>query len=97
MNNSDKAYMRDLTILALVDPESVNDNVGCVGIFAEADKTDYVSDLNDLHLALDDAILVGDENAVAEIRRDIQRLKTRQRMARKLSKQNMTARSLLTT
>ena len=97
MNSSEKAYIRDLTSLALVNPEMINEGNFCAEIFDEAYEDMFMNDLEIMRMALDDAIRIGDKEEAKEIQKDIQRFKTRQRMARKLSKENKTIKDLLIT
>lgn len=97
MNSSEKAYIRDLTALALVNPEMINESTFCAEAFDEVYEDAYMDDIEILRMALDDAIRIGDTYEAKEIQKDIQRYKTRRRMARKLSKQNKTIKDLLIT
>jgi len=97
MNSSEKAYIRDLTALAMANPEMINEGTFCTEAFDEAYEDTYMDDLEIMRMALDDAIRIGDKAEAKEIQKDIQRYKTRQRMARKLSKENKTIRDLLIT
>lgn len=97
MNSSEQAYIRDLTALALVNPEMINEGNFCAEAFNEAYENEYMDDIEIMRMALDDAIRIGDKYEAKEIQKDIQRYKTRQRMARKLSKENKTIKDLLVT
>lgn len=97
MNSSEKAYIRDLTSLALVNPEMINEGSFCAEVFDETYEDTYMDDLEIMRMALDDAIRIGDKQEAKEIQKDIQRYKTRRRMARKLNKENKTIKDLLIT
>lgn len=97
MNSSDRAYIRDLTTLALINPEAINEDGPCMSAFDEAYEEAYMDDLFIMQIALDDAIRIGDTEEAKYIRQDIQRAKTRRRMARKLSKENKSIKDLLIT
>lgn len=95
-NSSERAFMSDLTMLALVNPEMFNEGSDCMDSFDEAYEDKYMEDLEIMQMALEDAIRIGDKYEVKCIRQDIQREKTRQRMVRKLNAENKTIRDLLT-
>lgn len=96
-NSSERAFISDLTMLALVNPEMINEGSECMNNFEEAYDDEYMEDFDIMYMALDDAIACGDKDEVKYIRQDIQREKTRQRMVRKLNAENKTIRDLLTT
>lgn len=97
MNSSEQAYIRDLTALALVNPEMINEGSFCAETFDEAYQDKFMDDIEIMHMALDDAIRIGDKEEAKEIQKDIQRYKTRQRIAKKLNKENKTIKDLLIT
>lgn len=97
MNSSEQAYIRDLTALALANPEMINEGTFCAETFDEDYEQAYMNDLEIMRMALDDAIRIGDKEEAKEIQKDIQRYKTRQRMARKLNNKNKTIKDLLIT
>lgn len=74
-NRSVRAYMRDMTMLAFVNPEIFNDEQNnCVS--DKCDDESYEEYLDILHYELDNAILSNNKERIKELRKDIQRLKT---------------------
>lgn len=74
-NRSVRAYMRDMTMLAFVNPEIFNDEQNnCVS--DNCDDESYEEYLDILHYELDNAILSNNKERIKELRKDIQRLKT---------------------
>ncbi len=92
-NSSDRAFISDMTILALVEPEMFNENSECMNDYANDTKADF--DL--MYILLDEAIARDDKEEIKDLRRDIQKAKTRIRINRKLNEENKSVKDLLTT
>lgn len=88
MNSSDSKFISDFIHLALVDPECVNESAEYNDVPQEDDG--YEDDMCFLDIMLDDAIRRDNKEQIAEIRRDIQRMKTRHRIYRRLNKEQKT-------
>ena len=87
MNSSDSKFIGDLTLLALVSPELINDG----SEFNEVPQK-YESDISTLNYMLDDAICRNDKQQISVLRKDIQREKTQHRIIRRLMSEQKTIR-----
>lgn len=97
MNSSDKAFRNDMLMLAMADPEAINDENFCCNSNKEDKSYDYEESLMDWDIIIEDAIQRNDKEALALARKGKQREKTRMRMERKLNEENKTIRDLLIT
>lgn len=84
MNSSDSKFIGDLTLLALVSPEYINNGSEYNEVPQDVSAEDYQSDMSTWRFMLNDAISRNDKEQISILRKDIQREKTRHKIVRRL-------------
>lgn len=93
MNSSERKYIGDLTMLALISPEMFNESAEINNIPQES-GSEY-EDMEAWEIMLHEAIERKDKTQIAVLRRDIQRMKTEKRMKRRLITEQKSVREIM--
>lgn len=93
MNSSERKYIGDLTMLALISPEMFNESAEINNIPQESgSEYEY---MEAWEIMLHEAIERKDKAQIAVLRRDIQRMKTEKRMKRRLITEQKSVREIM--